>query len=224
MYKSKKILLAAVMGGLALFGTAYSSHATTIEYSAVGLFANNTNVYSFGDATLTFDNLGTTTSGVTVDTDTNNPTNANFGTFVASDVDDQNASTASEGFTLSIYQFVPDTVTTQPQNLVGTLTGVMDETDSNVTLNFTSYTVTDDNDPADPVGFDIFYNIFHSSGGGIEIVPASSGNGTTTIQGQILSVPVSGAPSVPLPASLVSGSALLGLIGAGKLLRRPKSA
>ena len=93
---------------------------------------------------------------------------------------------------------------------------------SNVTLNFTSYTVLDANNPADPVGFDIFYNIFHSSGGGIQIVPTSNG-GTTTLQGQILSVPISGAPGVPLPASIFGGSALLGLIGAGKLLRHRKS-
>ena len=81
MFMNKKLLLATVIGGLSLLGAASLSNAATIEYSAIGLFANNTNVYNFGTATLTFNNLGTTSAGVIVDTNTNNPTNANFGTF-----------------------------------------------------------------------------------------------------------------------------------------------
>lgn len=140
---------------------------------------------TIGGGQLIFNNLGPTT--VTA------PTNISFGFLDSGGIDGGGTIPSGTQFVLTLDQILPVAGTNQ---VVGTLSGFINATQSSVALDFTNPTFTMDG---------ATYTIAQPPGG-ILIVPPSSNGGITTIQGTVNN-------AVPEPGTLlllVSGIAILG--------------
>jgi hypothetical protein len=207
--KINRILLSAI-GGLVLTGAATAAHAELVTYSTTGVFgvptpgALETGVVS-GDGTSSIDVGGGMT--ITFDGLIGNSVNvpppsfASLGTFQVAGSGISNIP-FFDTFTLTITQSSPSVGTGAFSAVVS---GAVSGNASNATsVFFTPFTVT--------MG-DITYSLVSPT---LPLVPPSSNNGNTTVEAQITT-------SVPTPASAVAGSALLGLLAAGKVRSRKNS-
>jgi PEP-CTERM motif len=192
----KTLLVALVFAGVALIAPS-AARAGTVTYGTTGSIVcssctgSTTNSVTFGTGgnllTLTF-------TGITAGSSVNaNPTTfASFGTIQTIVAGTGASITAGTTFTLTINQTVPGVGS---GNLSATISGTIAQNSSSGIITFSVTTVS-----INGVRYDIVNNP-------LALVPPSTNNGNTTIQGQIT--------TVPEPASLLLlGTGLAGIAGA----------
>jgi PEP-CTERM motif len=186
----KTFLVALVFAGVALIAPS-AARADTVSFGTSGSFSGGANTITFGSGgnllTLAFTGIPTGTS-----VDASPSTFTSFGQIQTIVTGTGAAITAGTTFTLTINQSLPGIGS---GDFSATLAGVISQNSSTgvITFNVTSVTIAG-------VKYDVFNNP-------LVLVPPSTNNGVTSIQGQVT--------TVPEPASLLLlGFGLIGVAGA----------
>ena len=209
---ANKLFTKVAISAIALVGMASVASADSVTYSTTGVFGSNgLGSISGGGITLAFDAL----TNVTVAA----PTFGSLGDF---DINIGSGVTSSfsitDTFTLTVEQSVP-TPGGSGSFGVGTVSGTVTATNSGATVIFTSplsvsFTGTTSDTSYVLMGTPVAGHTEEE----YFIVPVTTNNGVTSIQAEILST--DHAPTVPVPASLIGGSSLLGLLLVSKIRSR----
>jgi hypothetical protein len=190
-----------VLGAMAVLGGASLSHADTIEATTSGV-VNPTTV---DGVTITF--TGTTLSTNTPETVLPLPT---FGTFDVSGIGPDVASFSSD-FTLTITQTDPSN---DSGDIAGTITGAVEYFSNTLHLDVTGGSLVLAGGPGAPG--EVIPNVTYTlMGGNIGNNIGDVSSFDASVYGSINFIEA--IPAVPVPASALGGSALLGLIGAVKV-------
>jgi hypothetical protein len=203
-----KLFAKVALGALALVSVGSLAHADIVTFSTVGKFGSTgTNSISGGGLTLMFDQLPVTNS---VDTAPFGSTNTSLGDFDLNVSNPSSSFTMTDTFTLTVNQTIPGPGGSKAFG-VGTVSGTVSVSSSSATVTFTAPLVF----VIDGTAADITYELLSTT---VPIVPVSTNNGLSSVQAEVISI--DHAPTVPTPASVLSGSALLGLMAASKLRSR----
>lgn len=203
--KTKRFILAAV-GGLSLLAAASAAHADTIvEATTSGVI----NPATAGGVTITF-------TGASLDTDA--PTlGTTFGTFNVSGVG-SSTTTFNSTFTLTVLQYNPSSDT---GTIGGDVTGTVSYYHNLLHLTVTGGSLTlgggtFGGNVISPVTYTLFDgNIGNNIG--------ADSSFSATVYGSIDFTSSAPGPAVPLPASVLGGSALLGGLYLAKAYHRKRS-
>jgi len=169
--------------------------APIVTYTTSGVFSSSGSALAtFGSGTLTF-----VPGGGMVDLDLLNPSNGNLGTIVATGFSPTSMSAISGSLTLNILQTTPFAGSGA---FVGTLSGSLLSNASSGMLLFSATSIT--------LPGNVTYTISQPPAGFL-VVPPTTNNGMTTLQGTI-SMPVSPA-TVPEPATFGLIGTALGVLG-----------
>jgi hypothetical protein len=216
-----RLFVKTFIGLSALAGACSLAQADNVVFSTIGTFGTTgTNSITGGGITLTFDQLPATNS---VNTAPFGTTFTSLGDFDINVVAPTSFA-ISDTFTLTVQQTIPGPGGSAAFG-IGTVSGTVTANSSGATVTFTSpLSIVIPGTTAD-ITYQLMGTPTTGLGGAEEeyfIVPVTTNNGVTSVQANVISV--DHAPTVPTPASMLSGTALLGGLFVAKMRNRRKSA